>query len=192
MMPSCAVGALGACITGSGRNTTDSMRPHPLRLLPLTGTLATAALLATTACAKLTAPVREESTASAPAAAAEPTAKAAAEQPAPTPDNEAKIAASHILIGFKGAMRARTERSKEDAQKLAAQLAARARKGEDFAELARNNSEGPSASRGGALNEFTRQQMVKPFADAAFALKVGEVSNPVETPFGFHIIKRTK
>ncbi len=62
--------------------------------------------------------------------------------------------------------------------------------GKDFAELARTNSEGPSASRGGDLGYFAKGEMVKPFADAAFKLKKGGITaQPVKTKFGWHIIK---
>ena len=66
---------------------------------------------------------------------------------------------------------------------------ARALAGEDFAELARELSEGPSAQEGGDLGFFTYQQMVPPFAEAAFALDPGEISEVVRTGFGFHVIK---
>ncbi len=62
-------------------------------------------------------------------------------------------------------------------------------KGTDFAELAKEFSEGPSKDNGGDLNYFTRDRMEKPFSDAAFALKVGEISEPVLTKFGWHVIK---
>ncbi len=65
----------------------------------------------------------------------------------------------------------------------------RALSGEDFAELAREISEGPSAPEGGDLGFFTYQQMVPPFAEAAFALEVGEISEVVRSNFGFHVIK---
>ena len=64
------------------------------------------------------------------------------------------------------------------------------RKGDDFAEVAKKRSSGPSATNGGDLGYFTREQMVPEFAQAAFAMKKGEVSAaPVKTQFGWHVIK---
>lgn len=70
-------------------------------------------------------------------------------------------------------------------------LLKRARAGEDFAALARKYSEDSSATAGGDLNFFSRGQMVKEFEAAAFGLPVGGLSDPVRTPYGFHIIKAT-
>jgi peptidyl-prolyl cis-trans isomerase SurA len=61
--------------------------------------------------------------------------------------------------------------------------------GEDFAELAREHSQGPSAEAGGDLGWFRRGDMVQEFADAAFSMAVNEVSEPVESAFGIHVIK---
>ena len=86
---------------------------------------------------------------------------------------EEEIHARHILV----ATEAEAKEVKE-----------RLMKGEDFATVAKEKSKDPSAE-GGDLGFFGRGQMLKPFEDAAFALKVGEISDPVQTQFGWHIIK---
>lgn len=157
--------------------------------------LTLAAGIAAIGCADLT----EPGPGGGPAQPPENTAQtAAAQRPAPPamPERPAageRIHASHILIAFKGARRSQATRSKDEAKKLAGQPLARAKGGADFADLAKQFSDDPTAkARGGDLGTFERGAMVKPFADAAFALKPGEVSDIVETDFGFHIIKRTE
>jgi peptidyl-prolyl cis-trans isomerase C len=70
-------------------------------------------------------------------------------------------------------------------------LQARLKKGEDFSELAKKSSDCPSAPRGGDLGFFPRGQMVPAFENSAFALKSGDVSDIIETQFGYHLIKVT-
>jgi len=148
-------------------------------------------------CADLTAPGNGAPPAE-PEAAAAPAAEAAPPAPPPAPappPEEAKVAASHVLIQYKGSMRSAptVTRSKEEAKKLAGEVLAKAKKGQDFAGLAKQYSDEPGAKdRAGALGKFGKGQMVKPFSDAAFALKPGEISGVVETDFGFHVIKRTE
>ena len=78
---------------------------------------------------------------------------------------------------------------KAEARKKIESIQTRLRNGEDFATLAKEHSEGPSSVKGGDLGYFKRGQMVKSFEEAAFALEPGEVSEIVETPFGYHLIK---
>ena len=88
-----------------------------------------------------------------------------------------KIRCSHILV---------------EKFSVAQEMLERLKKGESFAMLAQQYSIDGSRKRGGDLGEFGRGMMVKPFEDAAFALKPGEVSGIVKTQFGYHIIKRTR
>jgi len=99
-----------------------------------------------------------------------------------------RVKASHILINSKSDEDASVRAEKR--KKLEA-IQDKIAKGADFAALAKENSDCPSKAQGGDLGFFERGQMVKPFEDAAFKLKVGEVSDIVETPFGFHLIKVT-
>ena len=80
----------------------------------------------------------------------------------------------------------------EKARKRALDIVKMAREGKDFPELAKKYSEGPTRDRGGYLGTFKREAMVRPFADTAFSMKAGEISEPVRTRFGWHIIKVEK
>jgi len=97
-----------------------------------------------------------------------------------------QIKASHILIKVEPGV---DEIKKSEAKEKIKNIQQKLNKGEDFATLAKEFSEGPSKNKGGDLGYFQRGQMVKPFEDAAFALKTEEVSDIVETQFGYHIIK---
>lgn len=97
-----------------------------------------------------------------------------------------KVHARHIL--FRISEKAKTAEIQEilDRAKKVLNLA---RKGDNFAELARKYSEDSTAAKGGDLGYFKSGDMVKPFADSAFSLKKGEISDLVRTRFGIHIIK---
>jgi len=110
-------------------------------------------------------------------------------------DNEAKYAtqekvqASHILITPDAT--ADPNEAKPKALAKAEDLLKQIKEGADFAELAKANSSCGTAARGGDLGLFGKGDMVGPFEEVAFALKVGEMSDVVETQFGYHIIKKT-
>lgn len=84
-------------------------------------------------------------------------------------------------------------RSKSEARELLEKYKKKIESGEaDFAELAHQMSDCSSYKKGGSLGKFKRGVMQKPFEDAAFGLKVGEMSDIVDTESGLHIILRTK
>ena len=98
------------------------------------------------------------------------------------------VKASHILIGVDSkATEEEKKKAREKAEKLRKDLAG----GADFATLAKENSTCPSSQKGGDLGYFGKGQMVPAFEQAAFSLKKDEMSNVVETQFGYHIIKLT-
>ncbi len=87
------------------------------------------------------------------------------------------VSASHILV-----------KTEDEAKTIVEEL----KSGKDFAELAKAKSTGPSGPKGGSLGSFGRGRMVPAFEKAAFALEAGEVSQPVKTRFGWHVIKVTE
>jgi len=99
-----------------------------------------------------------------------------------------EVKASHVLI--KVGDKAAAEEKQKAKEKIEA-LRARAMSGEDFAKLAKENSEDASAPNGGDLGYFKKGDMVKPFEDAAFGLEKDQISPVVETQFGYHVIKVT-
>lgn len=90
--------------------------------------------------------------------------------------DEKEVHARHILVG-----------SEQEAKDIKKKL----KEGKSFEEIAKEYSKDPgSAANGGDLGYFTKDKMVKEFADAAFALKKGGISDPVKSPFGWHVIKQ--
>lgn len=106
-----------------------------------------------------------------------------------------EVGARHVLVQYVGSERADAHvvRSRDQAEALAQKVLDRARRGESFTRLAAEYSDEPgAAARGGALGKFGRGKMAPKFEEAAFRLRVGEISDVVETPFGFHVILRTE
>jgi peptidyl-prolyl cis-trans isomerase C len=97
-----------------------------------------------------------------------------------------QIKASHILIKVDAKA---DEAKKAEARQKIEEVQQKLKDGGDFAALAKEYSEGPSSAKGGDLGYFRHGQMVKPFEEAALALKPNEVSDVVETRFGYHLIK---
>ncbi len=99
-----------------------------------------------------------------------------------------QVEASHILIRVdENADEQAVAKAKEEALSVYKKAVNK----EEFSKLAKTYSQGPSAASGGYLGRFDKTSMVKPFADAAFAMKAGDISPPVRTPYGWHIIKVT-
>jgi peptidyl-prolyl cis-trans isomerase C len=99
---------------------------------------------------------------------------------------EEEVHARHILIRAPQG----DEKASDDAKKKIEAVIARLKKGEDFAKVAAEVTEDPSGkANGGDLGWFTKEQMVPEFSDAAFGLKAGDISGPVHTQFGWHVLK---
>ncbi len=116
--------------------------------------------------------------------------------PEATKDGSAvEIGARHILVMHEGSQQRPEDvtRTREEALARAKECLLKLRGGADFTEMVTEYTDEPGGvERGGDLGMFKRDVMVKPFSDAAFGLKVGEVSEVVETSYGFHVIKRTR
>lgn len=109
-------------------------------------------------------------------------------------ENQEEVKASHILVAYQGAERADAEvtRTKEEAEEEAERILAEAQADPSaFADLAQEYSDGPSGPDGGDLGFFGTGVMTPAFEEAAFDMQVGELSEVVETDFGFHIINVT-
>ncbi|HIC92489.1 MAG TPA: peptidylprolyl isomerase [Syntrophaceae bacterium] len=97
-----------------------------------------------------------------------------------------QVRARHILIKVDPQA---DESQKAKARKKLEKIQLKLQKGEDFAALAKEFSQGSTSAQGGDVGYFSRGQVVRPFEEAAFALRPGEVSDIVETRFGYHLIK---
>lgn len=118
-------------------------------------------------------------------------ASAAATTDAPIADQQHSLAARHILITFKGAVRSRESRTREEALALAEDTSRLLQGGADFLALARERSEDATTKdKGGFLGAFSPGAMVPEFEAALNQLQVGQTSGPVESAYGFHLIRR--
>jgi len=99
-----------------------------------------------------------------------------------------RVKASHILIKVE---KTADEKTLQQAKEKITEILKKVKSGEDFGKLAQEYSDCPSSKRGGDLGFFDRGQMVPEFSQTAFSLKVGEISDIVQTQFGYHIIKVT-
>lgn len=124
--------------------------------------------------------------------AAPPAATAQALAPATPPE---AIIAQHVLVTYRGAKRApkTVTRTKAAAKARAAEALGKIKAGAAFEDVVKAYSDDASTvDRMGSLGKFRRDAMDPSFGAAAFALAVGDVSDVVETPFGFHVIRRTQ
>jgi PPIC-type PPIASE domain len=131
----------------------------------------------------------------APVETASPAGESAGGPNAPPSDRPEVIAAQHLLVMYQGSRSAAPgiKRTHDEARARAYEALGRIKAGQDFDKVVAAYTDEPGgANRHGELGHFTRDKMVKPFSDAAFALDVGQVSTVIESPFGFHIIRRTE
>jgi len=123
-----------------------------------------------------------------------PSAAKVSPSAAPAASAEQWYSAIYLVVSHKDTKlgaRHNITRTREEARQRADAALVRARKGEDFAKLVQELSDDPTLPQlHGVLKSFRYKDAVKPFADAVVAIKPGELSGVVETPFGFHVIKR--
>lgn len=172
---------LGILVAAASSSACDD-KPKPAAAVASSATAAAPSATASAATATPTPSATSSAAAAAPSASA----------PFVVPD---AIAAQHILVAYKGAEKAPKgiTRSKAEAKTRAEEVATKAKSGTDFSSLVAEYSDDPAAKeRQGSLGKFRRESKAKPFGDAAFRLRVDEISAPVETPFGFHVIKRNQ
>ncbi|HEU4536913.1 MAG TPA: peptidylprolyl isomerase [Polyangiaceae bacterium] len=122
--------------------------------------------------------------------------------PAPAPsgapgrlDEPRQIRAQHLLVMHRESRNAvpSIQRTRAEAKARAEEALKKIREGADVDQIMREYSDEPGAAdRAGDLGRFNRRMMVKTFSDAAFRLKAGEVSEVVESEFGYHVIRRTE
>jgi hypothetical protein len=111
------------------------------------------------------------------------------------PQEKETIAAQHLLVMYAGSKSSPSKitRKKEEARNRAQEALELIKKGQDFDKVVAVYTDEPGgATRKGDLGRFSRDMMVRAFSDAAFALEVGQVSTVIESPFGFHVIRRTQ
>ncbi|MBN2798660.1 MAG: peptidylprolyl isomerase [Deltaproteobacteria bacterium] len=122
----------------------------------------------------------------------DPPAQVVAEPPPLPAPTEPRYAATHVLIAYAGAVGAPEgqPRTPELARALAERIRREALGGRPLEELAREHSDGPSAGRGGSLGVYLTGTMVPEFEAAVASLPVGAVGPVVQTPFGYHVIRR--
>ena len=102
-----------------------------------------------------------------------------------------KISASHILVMHRESQNSRSELTLEEAKKQIDNIYNDIKSGSvKFSDAAVQHSNCPSGKSGGSLGEFTKGMMVKAFEDVAFSLDIEQISEPFESEFGFHIVKR--
>ena len=114
---------------------------------------------------------------------------------AESPEQPEHIVAQHVLVSYAGAKAAppNIKRSKDEARARAFEALELIKKGQNFDKVVAAYTDEPGgAKRHGDLGKFTRDKMVRAFSDAAFALDVGQVSTVIESPFGFHVIRRNE
>jgi hypothetical protein len=159
---------------------------HPLLL-------ALAVLLA--ACAPAAAPPASPAASAAKETPGEACLRAAGAKRERRANEPSRIAAKHVLVKYAGAKSAPASvtRSREAACLRAMEARDKIREGADFGAVVASYSEEPgAASREGSLGSIERADVVPPFADAAFELDVNQLSDVVESDFGFHVILRTE